>query len=118
MTDPNEAVTRKQMIDPALARAGWDVNNPDQVGIEVSIKSLDAQARLAHETAMKRIAEADGRYDVQSQGECDYVLNRPNGEIADIVREFKRFRVQQREAERQAEHLFQSLLHRAFRGEV
>jgi type I restriction enzyme S subunit len=25
---------------------------------------------------------------------------------------------QQREAERQAEHLFQTLLHRAFRGEV
>jgi len=25
---------------------------------------------------------------------------------------------QQREAERQAEHLFQSLLHRAFRGEL
>ena len=36
MADPNEAVTRRQMIDPALARAGWDVNEPDQVGIEVS----------------------------------------------------------------------------------
>jgi type I restriction enzyme S subunit len=27
-------------------------------------------------------------------------------------------RVQQREAERQAEHLFQTLLHRAFQGEL
>jgi len=29
-----------------------------------------------------------------------------------------RFHAQQREAERQAEHLFQALLHRAFRGEL
>jgi type I restriction enzyme S subunit len=35
-----------------------------------------------------------------------------------IVHKFERLRVQQREAERQSEHLFQTLLHRAFRGEV
>ena len=35
-----------------------------------------------------------------------------------IVHKFERLRAQQREAERQAEHLFQALLHRAFRGEV
>ncbi len=34
--------------------------------------------------------------------------------FADIVRRFERLRTQQREAERQAEHLFQTLLHRAF----
>jgi type I restriction enzyme S subunit len=39
-------------------------------------------------------------------------------EFAFIVREFERLRSQQREAERQAEQLFQSLLHRAFRGEL
>lgn len=38
--------------------------------------------------------------------------------FAAIVRRFERLRAQQREAERQAEHLFQTLLHRAFRGEV
>ena len=96
MSDPNEAVTRKQMIDPALARAGWDVNNPDQVGIEVYIKSLDAQARLAHETEMKRIAQSAGRYDVYPQGECDYVLYRPNGEIAAVV-EAKRMSIDPRQ---------------------
>lgn len=37
--------------------------------------------------------------------------------FADIVRRFERLRAQQREAERQAEHLFQTLLHRAF-GEL
>jgi type I restriction enzyme S subunit len=39
-------------------------------------------------------------------------------EFAEIVQKYERLRAQQREAERQAEHLFQSLLHRAFRGEL
>ena len=34
------------------------------------------------------------------------------------IHKFERLRAQQREAQRQAEHLFQTLLHRAFRGEV
>lgn len=38
--------------------------------------------------------------------------------FARIVQQFERLRAQQREAERQAEHLFQTLLQRAFRGEV
>ena len=37
--------------------------------------------------------------------------------FARIVQQFERLRAQQREAERQAEHLFQTLLHRAFSGE-
>jgi type I restriction enzyme S subunit len=35
-----------------------------------------------------------------------------------VVHQFERLRAQQREAERQGEHLFQTLLHRAFRGEL
>ncbi|MBD2292008.1 restriction endonuclease subunit S [Anabaena sphaerica FACHB-251] len=38
--------------------------------------------------------------------------------FAQIVQKHDRIRTQQREAERQAEHLFQTLLHRAFRGEL
>jgi type I restriction enzyme S subunit len=38
--------------------------------------------------------------------------------FAAIVQQFERVRRQQREATRQAEHLFQTLLHRAFRGEL
>ncbi len=38
--------------------------------------------------------------------------------FAQIVQKFEQLRVQQREAERQAEHLFQTLLHQAFEGEV
>lgn len=37
--------------------------------------------------------------------------------FARVVQQFERLRAQQREAERQAEHLFQTLLERAFRGE-
>jgi type I restriction enzyme S subunit len=38
--------------------------------------------------------------------------------FSEVVHSIERLRAQQREAERQAEHLFQTLLHRAFRGEV
>ena len=34
------------------------------------------------------------------------------------IHKFERLHTQQREAERQAEHLFQTLLHRAFQGEL
>jgi type I restriction enzyme S subunit len=39
-------------------------------------------------------------------------------EFAHIVHKFEQLCAQQREAQRQAEHLFQTLLHRAFRGEL
>ena len=39
-------------------------------------------------------------------------------ERAAVETAFQQLRAQQREAERQAEHLFQTLLHRAFRGEL
>jgi type I restriction enzyme S subunit len=39
-------------------------------------------------------------------------------QFAHVVHKFERLRTQQCEAERQAEHLFQALLHRAFRREV
>ncbi len=35
LSRPNEAKTRKELIDPALKKAGWDVNNPEQVPIEI-----------------------------------------------------------------------------------
>src|SRR5713226_2122523 len=50
------------------------------------------------------------------------VLPRPpiplQEKFAQIVQKFERLLAQQREAERQAEHLFQSLLHQAFEGNV
>lgn len=38
--------------------------------------------------------------------------------FAQVVQKYERLRAQQRESARQGEHLFQSLLHRAFRGEL
>jgi len=38
--------------------------------------------------------------------------------FAAIVRRFERLRAQQREAEHQAEHLFQTLLHHAFEAQL
>ncbi|GCE16757.1 restriction endonuclease subunit S [Dictyobacter kobayashii] len=38
--------------------------------------------------------------------------------FVDIAQRFERLQAQQREAERQAEHLFQTLLHKAFQGEL
>jgi type I restriction enzyme, S subunit len=38
--------------------------------------------------------------------------------FAQIVQKYERLRAQQKEAERQAEHLFQTLLHKAFQGEL
>jgi predicted type IV restriction endonuclease len=40
----NEARTRKELIDPALVKAGWDVNNQDQVRIEIPVDGFDPQA--------------------------------------------------------------------------
>ena len=37
MPGQNEATTRKELIDPALGAAGWDVDDPNQVGIEIPI---------------------------------------------------------------------------------
>jgi len=41
---PNEAKTRKELIDPALIRAGWDVKNREQVGIEIPVDGFDPAA--------------------------------------------------------------------------
>ena len=49
MSNPTEAKIRQEQIDPALKIAGWDVNNPNQVGIEIPVDGFDPEAwnRLA-----------------------------------------------------------------------
>lgn len=32
-TSPTEVQARRSLLDPALRKAGWDVDNPDQVGL-------------------------------------------------------------------------------------
>jgi predicted type IV restriction endonuclease len=68
----DEVKTRRELIDPALKKVGWDITNPTRVCLEISI----------------------------------------NGSDVEVWRRLERS--QQHESERQAEHLFQTLLQRAF----
>ena len=75
------------------------------------------------ECAVLRIAHHFNIRDLSGDPACKTVLliNSPVAEQSQPGRPiwpYLRLRTRQREAERQAEHLFQTLLHRAFRGEL
>ena len=100
LSGPNEATTRKELIDPALKKAGWDVNNPEQVRIEIPVDGFDPKA---WEVLKRRVRDAGGIYEVQlPSGVSDYALYRPNGEIIAVV-EAKRTSIDPRLAQTQAE---------------
>lgn len=65
MSTPTEARTRKELIDPALKKAGWDVNNPDQVRTEIPLGGFDPQAWKVLEAKLRRLGEAGVPYDVE-----------------------------------------------------
>lgn len=103
MFNPNEAKTRKELIDPALSKAGWDVNNPSLVGLEIPVDGFDPQAWATLKVKLRRIKESGGTYNESlPTGISDYVLLRSNGEILAIV-EAKRTSVDPRLAQAQAE---------------
>ena len=52
-----EATTRRELIDPALKRAGWEVGNPEQVEIEIPVDGFDPAAWRALRTKLKRLGE-------------------------------------------------------------
>jgi type I restriction enzyme R subunit len=99
-----EAKTRKELIDPALEKAGWDVADPDQVGLEIPVDGFDPQAWQRLQARLKRLQEAGLSYDATSlpSGVSDYVLYRSNGEIIAVV-EAKRTSVHPRLAQTQTE---------------
>ena len=78
----NEAKTRKARIDPALKRAGYDVGDPTQVGIEIPVDGYDKEPW---------------------NGVTDYCLYRPNGEVTAVV-EAKRQSRDPNVAREQARH--------------
>ena len=101
MSNPNrnEATTRKELIDPALKKVGWNVNNPEQVRTEIPVDGFDPKAW----EKVKRILEAGGLYEGNlPKGVSDYALYRPNGDIIAIV-EAKRTSIDPRLAQTQAE---------------
>ncbi len=103
MSNPGEARTRRDLINPALRKAGWDINNPDQIGVEIPVDGIDPQAWKALEAKLRRLREAGVAYNAAlPAGVSDYVLYRPNGEIIAVV-EAKRTSVDPRLAEAQTE---------------
>jgi hypothetical protein len=68
---PNEARTRKEKIDPALLKAGWNLRDLTQVGIEIPVDGYDAEPW---------------------NGITDYCLYRPNGEVLAVVEAKKQVR--------------------------
>ncbi len=78
----NEGVTRKEFIDPMLLRAGWNVDNPARVGIEVPVDGYNAEPW---------------------NGITDYVLHDDAGRIIAVVEAKKRAR-NARDADEQLRH--------------
>ncbi|MEO8392026.1 MAG: hypothetical protein ABI700_03450 [Chloroflexota bacterium] len=81
MTGP-EAKTRKELIDPAIAGAGWQLTDKTQVDIEIPVDGHDA---------------------APWNGVTDYVLLRENGEILAVV-EAKKTTHEPRLAQQQLAH--------------
>jgi type I site-specific restriction endonuclease len=103
LTNPSEARTRKDLIDPALKKAGWDVSDPDQVGIEIPVDGFEPEAWHRLDAKLRRLRQEGVPYDAElPAGVSDYALYRPNGEIIAVV-EAKRTSVDPRLAEAQTE---------------
>jgi hypothetical protein len=49
----SEADTRAKLIDPALARAGWDLDDANQVGFEIPVDDAEPAAWHALEARLK-----------------------------------------------------------------
>lgn len=106
MLNSNEARTRRELIDPALEKAGWDVYNRlgrGQVRFEIPVDGFDPDAWRVLESRLRQIRQQGGIYERETpRGISDYALYRENGEIIAIV-EAKRSSVDPRLAEAQAE---------------
>ncbi|MCT7959078.1 DEAD/DEAH box helicase family protein [Laspinema sp. D1] len=90
----NEANTRKELIDKALQTAGWNLEDPNQVGIEIPVDGYDAEPW---------------------NGVTDYCLYQPNGEAIAVV-EAKRQSRDPRVAEQQVRHYVTEIeKHQSFR---
>ena len=53
----SEAKTRKELIDPQLEKAGWDVHDGTQVGIEIPVDGFDPDAWKQLEKELRQIRE-------------------------------------------------------------
>ena len=89
-----EARTRKALIDPAIACAGWNLRDTTQVGFEIPVDGVDAEPW---------------------NGVTDYVLRRESGEILAVV-EAKKSSFESRLAQQQLDHYLTEITkHQSFR---
>ena len=80
MSGPTEAQTRHNIIDPALRKAGWDVRDPNQVGIEIPVDGFDPAAWQALEAKLRKLKDTGVPYDAKTpSGITNYALYRENG---------------------------------------
>ncbi len=103
MPQPNEAQTRRDLIDPALALAGWDVQNPAHVGIEIPVDQSNPQVWAQTAVQLQAMRERGEAYAVDlPSGIADYVLFQETGEVLAVV-EAKKLAESVLKAEAQAE---------------
>lgn len=103
MPNLTEAQTRRQLIDQALARAGWDPTNRTLVGQEIPVDGADPQAWQTLQSQLRKLAQQGVPYHTNlPAGISDYVLYADNGEILAVV-EAKRTSVDPRIAQAQTE---------------
>ena len=46
----NEATTRRELVDPALKRAGWDVNDPQRGGVGEGVRRMKVIANAVKQS--------------------------------------------------------------------
>ena len=90
----SEELTRKQLIDPQLEKAGWYLRDHSKVKIEIPVDGYDAEPW---------------------NGVTDYCLYRENGEVLAVV-EAKKTSVDVRQAQTQLEYYVKEIeKHQSFR---
>jgi len=103
VTNPTEAKTRRELIDPALEKAGWNVHDSTQVGIEIPVDGFPKEAWDDLASRLRAIGEGGVPFDLElPEGICDYTLYRENGEVLAVV-EAKRTSVDPRLAQAQTQ---------------
>ena len=97
-----EADTRVSKIDPALIRAGWNVDDPTRVGREIPVNGFDPAQWAVLRTRLMREGSANIDLINLPPGISDYALYQENGEIIAVI-EAKHSSVDPRNAQAQVE---------------
>jgi hypothetical protein len=85
MPDPTEADTREKLIDPALEKAGWDLQDPKQVRFEIPVYDTDPAAWQILQAELRRLRKRHNIPDVKLPGgptePCTLAEHYPDGNM-------------------------------------